>query len=646
MIRFPTTPGVSPMRPAVSAQTSRDMRSPVEHAPRARASIADLDLFDRIILGAALLLALAVGMVTSQVAPAVDTWRDLFHAYLIASGEAYPTIGPVIGGIAHLGPIWFYLLAVPFAVGGVPAALGTIGFLAALKYPLGYLVGRRFLGRPVAIAMLPALAMPGWFQFDILWLTHTSVVVTLLFGLVLAADRYRQGPGLLRAAIVGLLAGLAFHAHPTTLLLVALATIWALGGTFPLRTRALHATVAAGAGLALLLPQVIGLVSGTNEDVRTVGAFLSSGLHPVLERLPPLLGGIAWVGPGIVIDFWLAPEPWSPVLRFLHGLALALAVAGLVREVAGGRHTVIILLGILALHSMFVLALREMTPFWMVQAHAPIVAFLLAIGWASLWQGFASIRPVLVGVALAYGLLLALLFRFAISSPVELRLPTYAPGSFGLMSVESRPSGSKRVANPGLPVGSLDELASGLCGGAVTYGHLGALIDVSYGIGVRRRCGDVDDILIGGPPRPGIPAIIGLNEGAQRALTGGETITRGLWLASIRSRVGHGVNLPISAGRTIPHRDLSGFAPSLETHELLVAPDSMVVIVHRAVGHHPFRASVHADSGEAVRPVYQDLMLQIYLPSGTEDAEQTWRIEIDGVQALVDVLVAERPRAH
>jgi hypothetical protein len=185
-----------------------------------------------------------------------------------------------------------------------------------------------------------------------------------------------------------------------------------------------------------------------------------------------------------------------------------------------------------------------------------------------------------------------------------------------------------------------------LCGGAVTYGHLGALVDASYGLGIRRRCGGIDDVWIGGPPRSGLPAIFGLNEGAQRALTGGRLVAPGMWLAPIRARVGEGENLAISQSRGLPHRDFSAFRSALEIHELAVPADSMLAIAHRATGHHPFRAVVRAASGRPIEPVYRDMFLELYVHEGPIREAAAWRIEIEAVPALIDVLVVERPRVR
>jgi hypothetical protein len=53
----------------------------------------------------------------------LDHARDVEAATAIASGSALPLLGPRIGSTeAHLGPLYFYLLAIPFSLSGDPLA--------------------------------------------------------------------------------------------------------------------------------------------------------------------------------------------------------------------------------------------------------------------------------------------------------------------------------------------------------------------------------------------------------------------------------------------------------------------------------------------------------------------------------------------
>ena len=60
----------------------------------------------------------------------VDGSRDLAQAWKIVSGENLPLQGPLFGGAFHLGPLYFYLVALPLALWGTATAV--IVFLSLL----------------------------------------------------------------------------------------------------------------------------------------------------------------------------------------------------------------------------------------------------------------------------------------------------------------------------------------------------------------------------------------------------------------------------------------------------------------------------------------------------------------------------------
>src|SRR4029450_13838835 len=71
-----------------------------------------------------------------------DLARDVAIASAIARGEAWPLEGPIFAGAIHAGPWWYYLFAIPFALGpSVLLAVLWVGVLAALKIPLAYMIG-------------------------------------------------------------------------------------------------------------------------------------------------------------------------------------------------------------------------------------------------------------------------------------------------------------------------------------------------------------------------------------------------------------------------------------------------------------------------------------------------------------------------
>src|SRR4029450_8368984 len=60
-----------------------------------------------------------------------DLARDLYRGYRITAGQEWPTRGPLIGDSWHLGPAWFYLLAVALllfhSIAGAVTSVGVSG---------------------------------------------------------------------------------------------------------------------------------------------------------------------------------------------------------------------------------------------------------------------------------------------------------------------------------------------------------------------------------------------------------------------------------------------------------------------------------------------------------------------------------------
>src|SRR5262245_27325546 len=47
----------------------------------------------------------------------LDLARDIYTALRVAQGEKFPLLGPILASTLHLGPIWYYLLALPLLLG-------------------------------------------------------------------------------------------------------------------------------------------------------------------------------------------------------------------------------------------------------------------------------------------------------------------------------------------------------------------------------------------------------------------------------------------------------------------------------------------------------------------------------------------------
>jgi hypothetical protein len=554
------------------------------------------------------LLALATMLSTIFGSPVDDTWRDIYFAHRIAYGEEFPLRGPVIGNIAQLGPVWFYLLAPAYALGGVAGALGLLGLLSGLKYPLAFVLGRRLGGTGLGAAFALAWLLPLWNAIETGWPTHISVVATALLMLALVALAYRRAPHPARAFVLGLCAGLAVHAHPTTALLAALLVAMALLAVTSWRARAAHAAIATSAVALLFAPVLIAAwlaLDVAPDNLIGLGAHAEQlPLASIAERFGPVLRGLFWGAAEMQWRVLLGLSSPAQGLAFaITGLAWLLVGIGWIASAPSTRRYGLVLLGVLLLQTGFVLALRPITPFWMSFAHGPLLMMLIGVGSATLWRQGRAARSALVAVAVPLGAaLLLLLVRIA---------PT-----------------------------AWQRLGRTLCEPATIYGHFAALFDVSFALGARRACGRVDQIAIGGLPSRGSRARIGLSAQATRAL-GLVPPTRGEGLRLFDVTRVHAAGEPMAivvAGR-YPRRDLSGRTLRRTTLDARTAPDQVLAVAWRGLHYYPLTVhAVHAD-GRRLEPVYQDAGLWLYRCTGCAGtAPVSWQIVLVGVPELIDVL--------
>ena len=145
-----------------------------------------------------------------------DTADELLRAYEIRHAISYPLQGPPLGQVLHLGPIWYYIVAVPLFIhdSWLSAAL-FVGALCSLKFPLAYHCGSRVLDRRFGLLWCAALLLPGWSTLEQLVFLNPNAVASVELGVLAMGISLCSKATYGRFAAAGLLLALAAHVHPT-----------------------------------------------------------------------------------------------------------------------------------------------------------------------------------------------------------------------------------------------------------------------------------------------------------------------------------------------------------------------------------------------------------------------------------------------
>src|SRR5262249_24344676 len=235
-----------------------------------------------------------------------DLARDLYHGYRISSGLEWPTTGPKIGEGWHLGPAWYYLLALLLLiVRSIAGAIATVGVLAALKFPLAYVLGREWVDARFGVAWPILLALPGVATFESIWVAHPSLTAAASLAVVFALWRAveHRSYAWMFAACLGF--GLALHAHPTALplgllLVLAFPKIGSRGAT-----RALAAVVCAALVFAPFAPLLADAPAQAREFAEFSHGVAAASATFHFRDILPVAANIGWHVPNLVVDTFL-----------------------------------------------------------------------------------------------------------------------------------------------------------------------------------------------------------------------------------------------------------------------------------------------------------------------------------------------------
>jgi hypothetical protein len=527
-----------------------------------------------------------------------DTSRDVYFAQQIALGQAFPLTGPAINAALHLGPLWYYLLAVPLLlVPNAAAVTGTMGLLSATQFPLAYLLGRRLCSAGEGLLFAACLALPGWIVTAFGSLTHPIMVIPSLLLAAFVALAYRARPDAWRAGATGGVLALMCAAHPTLVLPGILLLAWCMVHA-PRRALALaHAGLMAAIVFASLAPMLYEQWQVGFADAATAAAYTSTEWsRPSLGAALELIHAVVVFGPQYVTRYWL-------------------------------------------LHSLFVTAIRAQMPPWMIYAHWLFVAALLALG-LGWYLRFRLAGPV-------FGLLLAFTSAWTVSIYAWLNGTTVfaniqpSPGKHGFMDVrdyEDREGPSFRL--PRVPFHQLFALGEALCEPVSLYGHYAQQIDYTYAASAMRACRTSRHVQFGGMPQPGRKAWFGLTRAAWEELG----LHPERWLGNLGTGAPYAVwHSPVALTPVVPTfanfpRTLAGEVEEF-TLEFAAPADVALLVSHRAHRLLPFEVVAARADGQPVAARYHDLTAAVFRAARPATAASVqWRLEIRANRNYVDVL--------
>lgn len=332
------------------------------------------------------LLALACAYVALApfAATHLDLARDMFVAERMLRGEEFPSRGPILAAAVHLGPVWYWLLALLLEIGrswlGAVIALALVG---AAQFPLAYLLGKEQQSRRAGLLWAAGLLLPSWSTFESLLPLHYQLTAALVLGFALCACRYWRLPR--RRYLVGatLLLCLAVHAHPSN---IGLAWIWIALLARGLATRRLELAdllLALFISALPLVPYAIWNAQHGFADFRDSLSYLGGGSTGALSRAVPVLWAAALGGARYWFATMLALPAWtvSAVCFVIAGLGLlgVCALAAGARQIPGRRALLFVAYAAAAILLTTAL-IRNESPFYMTTALHVILVGAVALG--------------------------------------------------------------------------------------------------------------------------------------------------------------------------------------------------------------------------------------------------------------------------
>jgi hypothetical protein len=573
-----------------------------------------------------------------------DTNRDIFLAQQIASGAYFPLTGPDITGVLHLGPLWFYVLALVAWLPNAAFVTAAMAAISASQFPLAYVLARRVALPGAAIFFVLALAIPSWVIASFAAMTHTlAVVPSLLFG-ALVAHGYRRNPDLKHALLLGVACACMMTAHPTLVVMAGALLIWSAAAASR-RLWLPHGAIVAAVAALTLAPMVYEQWRDGFADVATATRYVHTDWNPpsVFDALR-LLRAIVEFAPRYFNHFWLEfPSGLALGLQTVYlALLLAAGVGIVLRLVESDRRGLIAALcGLLLVQSLFVCAIRNVMPPWMVYAHWPLICALLAIGLDRCSRADAGRALVMAALAITTAWTLSL-YAYLASGPLDHTEIKPSPGKHALLDIREYEENELHYRLARVPFRQLYAVGAPLCEPVTLYGHYAYLMDYTFAVAAAVDCGSTRNVEFGGMPHTGRKAILGLHESAWEQLHMTPQQRLGVFGLTAPEAVWHS---PVALAPVIPRLTNWPRKLQLATEHFVVSgtalSDAAVLVSHRAHRYATFKVVAARADGNEIVPAYADETAVVFRVPDGEKRTIHWEIDIDAMSDYVDVLTFE-----
>lgn len=600
---------------------------PPDYAQRSRSTIALL-----VFLSLATVIPFAFGPLH------LDGVRDFEAAWDIILGARLPLAGPIINESVHLGPVWFYILAIPLAIShSLTFTLLFVGGLAALKFWLAEALGRQTMGARFGLLFALALALPGWSLLAPIDFTHTALIEAAMLASAFCLLHLAQGRSPHWWAAYGLLQALALHTHPATVILLVLVPLvgWMRFGRVERGVAGDLGWLGLGllAGLLVFLPSLLFEAERNWKGFEQLSRFAADH-SPFVAMLatPTLWYGIALRGPDVLFSYLASPF-LGETARWLWIMLLVAALLGSIRAAqrVSQRRTLLAIVTVAGASLLLLAALRSQTPYYMAQAWISFWSALIALGWWAL--GRKAVGPVIAGVAV-----LCSIGNVSVVQRTEqglIQLP--------ILSASNVQQASPAFGLPVIPAWRLEPFGRDLCTEpvpTVLHGPLAQGYDNMLGLPGRMACDDTPWVTIGGgAAETAAVHFVGLTPAQLRNLGLQDAGWSETFSLKPNRIVAASSSSTLAVGKTYPFRSRQTSRPPLQTYSFETAGSDKVVF-NTLFGPYEESTVVTIEAnGHQPLQLLQDSVSTVWQCGDCGPEPVRWRLEVRSRSAVVDLLV-------